>query len=625
MDNNHKTINVEVQSKTQDIQPEILETSTIDEAKIKKNLKEILKNENVKFVIYVDDNLQDKGSFINSLIFSSLEKLKQDEGFKSLINVDFTLPDNDILIAEIGKAYTEATQETKSKLEAIIYPQSDSDQNVYNELLLVFEKEIVKAIEPKDCEAEVEKFYAELKNGEKILMLLDQDFKHGGEDYRLLTGIGLLQQLLKKDINQSIIFGMITHLITDISLEMVWRNDQVKNLTINGIRPSTFFALTKKRSTDALLLADGIKKILLNPYFEKIKELSQKVLQEAAKSMIIGIEEIDTYTFDDMIIKSSANEGVWEAETYYRIAAILLDFNIKKNMKEDSYLTVINPLFEKAYKLSLRKIGGELYKQYADPYKTKLRSKEIYEDGDIINGLHEPIANGDIFEVVIKEGETIKKEKYILLEQDCDLMLRINGKRLSKIGTLIKIKEMNVSDLSNEIKIFAEKNKHKNHYLALRGVLEYFSDEEMIGIVEFKHDLLVYIDCIDLVSINKTGEAKFDVNETYPTSCFRRSLKNRFDTLSSFWKQKSGEYLDLEKQFEILKKGVASSIIEKFLINLSPTEKNAGNIKSFDKGRFDFGIKRIKRYKHPFSEILFHRYSNFLTRVAEKHDFAENN
>src|SRR5207249_3577690 len=63
------------------------------------------------------------------------------------------------------------------------------------------------------------------------------------------------------------------------------------------------------------------------------------------------------------------------------------------------------------------------------------REREIFEDGAGLNGLHSPLACGDVFECE-------RKERCILLAQPCDLMIRDNGKRRAQAGLLVPVTEM---------------------------------------------------------------------------------------------------------------------------------------------------------------------------------------
>ena len=88
----------------------------------------------------------------------------------------------------------------------------------------------------------------------------------------------------------------------------------------------------------------------------------------------------------------------------------------------------------------------DAYRPYSD--KVKIRHKEIYSNGELINSLHKPIENGDIFQ--------INDEKFILVAQPCDMMVRGKGnsagKRTAKYVTLLQIDDITLIDFEKKSK-----------------------------------------------------------------------------------------------------------------------------------------------------------------------------
>ena len=146
-------------------------------------------------------------------------------------------------------------------------------------------------------------------------------------------------------------------------------------------------------------------------------------------------------------------------------------------MIDQNYMTSVNPEICAATEVSKVEFKVE---DSINPYseRFKLRHKEIYEGGDLINGLRKPIDNGDIFEIT--EGEK-KSKKFILVAQECDLMVRgKDGNRGARAAVLLQIEPLTEKQLSTEIAKKYQKEikdeKFNNHFFADRFKLEYFEE-----------------------------------------------------------------------------------------------------------------------------------------------------
>ena len=145
-------------------------------------------------------------------------------------------------------------------------------------------------------------------------------------------------------------------------------------------------------------------------------------------------------------------------------------------MITNNYLASTNPDICAATELSKVEFNIE---EYVNPYseRLKLRHQEIYEAGELINSLRKPIDNGDIF--TITEGEK-KGKKFILVAQECDLMVRgEDGKRGARIAILLEIETYSEKKLLKEINDKYEKDSKKrkfnNHFFADRYKLDYLN------------------------------------------------------------------------------------------------------------------------------------------------------
>ncbi|HNP44487.1 MAG TPA: hypothetical protein PKM63_09400, partial [Panacibacter sp.] len=351
--------------------------------------------------------------------------------------------------------------------------------------------------------------------------------------------------------------------------------------------------------------------------FETIKQETINIINDSYSKALEKIRKFDTYDFDEAIIKSSGKEGVWEVETLLRITEIIQKDELQQIMSETHYPNKVN----KEIKSSIR--FGEVefnipdaYRPYSD--KVKIRHKEIYSNGELINSLHKPIENGDIFQ--------INDEKFILVAQPCDMMVRGKGnsagKRTAKYVTLLQIDDITLIDFEKKVK----KPNSMSHFLADKHGLFYFVDGSTnIGLVHFKKFLTVDVDILDLIVYNKSGVCTY----TFPENNFNPDLYNtawekRFNIIKSKI-TKCKEIIDLS--YINIRKDLENR--EDYIIdNFFPQLVVGGSLEkeykmTFKNNIFNFEIKRILNYKNYGAAYLLDRYSRYLSRTAELHDFAQ--
>ncbi|HLX54313.1 MAG TPA: hypothetical protein VKR58_10245, partial [Aquella sp.] len=375
-----------------------------------------------------------------------------------------------------------------------------------------------------------------------------------------------------------------------------------------------FLALTKERIKNPELLCDGIKKTLLNRYFESVKDKSISLIEKARTNTSMLFQALDTYDFDTTILRSSYNEGVWEGNTIFRIVNNIYEEEVKKLMINLNYPKIINPILKLSKEISDVEFEIEPEKE---PYKQKykLRHQDIYENGDHINKLFLPIENGDIFEITDGTG----KGYYILIGQECDLMMREKGSRGSQFSTLAKI------NLMNKDQYVAELAKN-NNYLANKFELYYFEEgTTKVGIVSFLTTSNVDFNMLDLCVFNEEGESKLDITKQFDTDLLSTSWENRYKKIikGCTSEAKKLDMLLSEIKARNLPATVRDPIVKSILPNLgifSPIGKSD----SYENNIFNFGFRRVRRLKSFHAKYLLERYYRHLSRTAEPHDFASN-
>ncbi len=471
------------------------------------------------------------------------------------------------------------------------------------------------SISPTQWDDTAKDIVAKIPSGKKILVLFDQKLEQAGGRFAVTKGIDLASEVITGPYNESLLTGILTYTVESESVELA---ERAKLVAEKGLEPSQLFVLTKKRLEELPRFIDGIKKLLLNSPCERIKvkaiEIGKAALEETNKK----IQLLDTYDFSHAVLQSSIIEGVWAPETLFRIIDVIYKDEVKNYLLENSLVPDINNLLSEASEFNRVEVPISSPETYTARYD--LRRKEIYAEGRLINGLFKPIENGDIFEVTDGSNKGI----YILLSQPCDLMIRRNGERGIRAGNLLKIKPFTnkelESDFDTRLKAAKLKKLHKFNYWETKGLIEYIDeDPKTVGIVDMPRAHIVNLDILDFTMFNSDGVARLDISAALPTT-LNEGLAERFSDLNNSHKKLHAKVQEYSAALKGVKGGIPGKIIQDILPNLSLGDKLA---KSSLKGNiFSFGIKRVKALRDPYAKNLLDKYTRYLSRTGNLHDFA---
>ncbi len=373
------------------------------------------------------------------------------------------------------------------------------------------------------------------------------------------------------------------------------------------------YPLSKSRVADCEAFLLGLRNIVWLRQISDIKCQILELYDEAFKKAQDDLELLDPASFDWAIIKSSAHEGCWEFDMMKRIMQLLLNRHVEKLMTEGEDFPKIQELTQILKKISdfpqcKDTPNSELLKDY---YKS-----EVYADISYVNNTYSQIANGDIFEI---EG----KGKYMLCCQPCNLELRKNASR--KSSEFVYLLPIEKTFILTEDSLEQGKKQNKQLY---RSILHQLSNEESVC-VNLAANVRINPRILDLVSYNKEGRAIIDTNKDkehindsnimqanmlahyhkiYSTICNQVKLCKKIDSLPKNTIEKSEKLAllkMLKKPFEMASEGLIS-------LDYNP-----------DTGIINFKIRRIGRYKEPFSQIVLNDFMNYLSRQALPNDFSK--
>jgi hypothetical protein len=593
------------------------------------SFEKILRYSGISKVYFVDDYLQTDFS-IDNVIAVTVDILSRPGGeeiiidsLKEFINLTKVPPQE---ISNIIKKFCEETStESKRGVEQIIFNLSDKEylkkSKLTSRIVEMFPGKMALGIHPSKWDEIKSKDLQADSSKSQVLILFDQDLSNA-DGFELRTGIQLIAELKKEPYFNKLTCILISNDIEETKDELPTRKKLL--LTTSDLTDSDFFPLSKKRMEVDDHFYDGIKKSLLNSHCEIIKAESSKIIIEAYKRTLDRVKEMNTYDFDHTIFQSSYEEGVWEAETLFRISQIIFDEEIKKEIIVKGFQKNVNGFIRESKRLSdIRfKIGSDLGEPYSEKYK--LRHSEIYEAGEIINKLHKPIDNGDIFEIY--EGDDDSKGYYILIGQECDLMVRNpSGERESKLGYLFKVAIYRIEEFYELIKTHYEENKRD--FFDSKFQLDYIiSGQNNVGIISFKKPVIIDLKILELVVFNEDGEASFDTKKNIDTSVLSFAWEARYNKAMDFFNTKAGwatnSYNTLKKLKDPQDKSVVEHLTSLNRLKLSIFRAEVGSARTLDKGMYKFGMRRVLNFRNPGSAILLDTYTKYQSRSAPPHDFA---
>jgi hypothetical protein len=463
----------------------------------------------------------------------------------------------------------------------------------------------VRMIRPEKWRDEREEI-VNSQNCDLTLCLFDLDLSksHG---FTATSGITLLKELLALG-SQNVITGILSHNVQLGSEREHWNSFAEEH----DLAPSSFLPLSKASLNKSKNFARGIKDVVVNHLCEQVKERLAEIQKKATTTAQAAIEKMDFESFEHIVLKSSASEGVSEMSTLSRVFGIL-----STHSAEEFLLQAGPPAFQEQIAmlrsiLSVEVAPGEA--PSTSKFRVALRHKELYVPANILNPSFLAIENGDIF--------MIGDQTYILVAQPCSIMVRTHGARTSVRGKIELV--------STLLRVLPGSLGHKQvkELASAYGVLWYLNpDSDKAQRVEFDSPLFLDTRILDLCAFQSDGRSRFDLH-TQPTQApvqLHTAWLRRFEILQA-WLVGIKEQLEIhsaeigaisdERVRELANRGVAPHF---------DLPETIDPLKIYNYGVFDFGIKRVLRLREPEASSLLRQYSAYQAREAKEHDFARSN
>lgn len=511
--------------------------------------------------------------------------------------------------ARITKLWEDASENEKRQLYIKLLEFENNAEDIANSIAPLKLKEHlgdkIDLFSPTEWVNQKDAILQALTADSKALCLFDIDFGKApppdGRDGRDFA----VELLSTPEIRDFVHCGIFSHLF-DVSEEYERRNEYSETHKLDKGR---FYTISKRRfTTDKFLpaLAEGIRNTLLISEIELLKTESSKIIKSSARKSLKEINNLKPDSFNHIVQKSSKKEGSWEMTTLLRVNSIINTEKSLQTLLSKSTRIKINSCINQIRKVEKIKTGGDT--PYDKTEVINLRKKELFLDKEILNKLHYPLSNGDIFK--------IEEKDYILLGQPCNLALRGSGKREIRgklffdTGFLLELETV-TTEYVNTLS--------KNQLLNLAFIEQSVNNSDNFIVVRFPLFKTVSLVPLDLCVYNDDGKAIINLN----------IVKNESDILQESWKKRYSElhkvfisYRDNIKLYRKLKSGdkdqLKDSIYYGKLFN-GYDLKNEDCL-NFNSTKITLNIQRTNNYKQLYSSDLLQQFMAYLSRNAFDHN-----
>lgn len=560
-----------------------------------KSIEGLLDSVNIRKIIYVDDKFDIEHQ--KEKIFAYLKNLKKEgkeikdlEGIKwELVQVAFE--------GQLEHVWAGWSDEQKEKCFRLI---SVEQENIDVIPTAILEKKLpgrLTKLTPSEWEKSKKEHLAITEDTDKFLCLFDMKLNGNGRD-----GLAYVEELLKTEYAGRVYCGIFSQEFEPED-EQTWCERKKRERAVRN-----FYPISKRRLADEHSIVgftEGIKNVLLVQHIENLKNESKGILKESWEHVEARLDAVTPPTFNRIVQKTSYDEGIWEVDSLFRLINILIDQETKK--------AIIDEEKRKRFKEAVKEIRNvekvETLKpdEFTNPQLKQLQKEEIYYEGDIINALHFPLSNGDIF--------NIKDKEYILLCQPCNLAIRSNGKRVNcEHAFLIELQQKDIDFLDSKPK------QALSAYEEIKGC----GDNGMLKVAYFPTFKSVLLTIFDLVVYNKDGMAKLDFRIESVPEVIHEPWRKRYNTIKKELKKYKDVIIALEST-QIENKN-DKQLLRNF-INSPQCMKDIHieGIKAYDKEKdaFIFPVKRISHYKNTYSMDLLNKFMQYLSRNGFDRDFTE--
>jgi hypothetical protein len=434
------------------------------------------------------------------------------------------------------------------------------------------------------------------------LLLFDQDFSHedGGseEGQKLIAELEAKLTGGEKGKAPAVFYGLVTHKI-EAGEEPAKRNEIIDSSGLDPMR----FVLISKQNLDSQheRLALRLRTMLLAPTFAQLMQEVSAAVSDAAGEAIAKAQRMTADDLQYMVVKSSAEEGVWPADTMLRVLQILQRAKIIESVRINPQVVELTERLRSMADLvpesepmgAEGETTAEAREEELAPGAIEVAHMEIYEDGDQINALHLPIALGDVF-------ERADGVRYVIVAQPCDLEVRSKGVR--------------EPDLSHVLlaRINAGAEADKRNFAAFE--LPYYErGKSESAYVQLGRPKTVRAAVLDSCVLNEDGRARLEI-EGEPAALLLPYWQLRREVLVKTFKKALADAAKVgpNASAETGKAIAGYFALDPFKISTLDAEAKV----------IEWDCRRVRRICDPYARALLARFSQYYARDAYLHDLA---
>ncbi|MBS1519877.1 MAG: hypothetical protein JST50_02680 [Bacteroidetes bacterium] len=333
------------------------------------------------------------------------------------------------------------------------------------------------------------------------------------------------------------------------------------------------------------LVAGGLAICAYASFFDQIFKVKKEGLK-TAKQLVV-----DSGQSNILYLAEMAHA---EGTTVFRTVEQWFDLLVQKKIY-DKLTTPAGNTLDYQFISGLTSLINETYLPVDGPILAEDFRKELQELSNFelfnnaVNKLYYPPAPGDIYQI----GD---KGIFILTGQDCDLIVREDGRSISRKEKLAELVQCH---------FVAKPLDDKKHDTEFGLALNYFHHEEQYGKLEIAFNKRSTIDfrVLDLCTLNPDGVAQYKSGSTLSSTATR--------SLPVMWGRYYPKLIEeLDGKVKIMKFLVDESIGEEILaadlsyrLELQQTD-----------GTTTFPVKRLSRLKGQFKDYFLQRYWEHKTR-----------
>ena len=388
--------------------------------------------------------------------------------------------------------------------------------------------------------------------------------------------------------------GLITHTVPVDGEFDAWRSMAAEH----GLEPNAFVVVSKGRLNaeppDYYGFLGMLRVTALSGRYAAVRSMAWDIFQGSVDEAKSAMEDLSVVDFDRIVFASSRREGVWEADTLFRVFGVLMGRAAGRRLHADA---TVSEAVAAARRVSATPDGvrGALGLQGQSAAALQMQRYEIYEACAELNAWHEPIELGDIFRVDAEDKD------YILLAQPCDLVVRSKGLRNREDGRLGRTAAL--------VEIARGDDKHG----AIRGELRFYEEETgNPGCANYGSAHQVLLAVLDLCALQADGRAAVHVEADCP------------DLLIDGWAKRATKLKNHFRKAVALQQELAAAefcdeVASLGLPDASTTLKVAKEVAA---GTVTYGIRRVMRLRQPWSAALLTEFAQYQARAAFEHYFG---